>query len=105
MGPNVGDITTEYKPPRRGRVMLIHIEAHEDKEYGALPLKLRGLGPKGGLGPIVINRHEMYNLCCKIEVAETEPDTIMSRPRDSVNRRVSTHVYKGTTRRRFRDNR
>ena len=36
LGPNVGDITTEYKPPRRGRVMLIHIEAHEDKEYGAL---------------------------------------------------------------------
>ena len=62
----VGDITTEYKPPRRGRVMLIRIEAHEDKEYGAILLKLRGLGPKGGLGPIVINRHEMCNLCCKL---------------------------------------
>ena len=22
LGPNVGDITTEYKPPRRGRIML-----------------------------------------------------------------------------------
>ena len=46
--------------------MLIRIEAHEDKEYGALLLKLRGLGPKGGLGPIVINRHEVYNLYCKL---------------------------------------
>jgi len=41
--------------------MLIRIEAHEDKEYGALPLKLRGLGPKGRLGPIVINRHEILS--------------------------------------------
>ena len=46
--------------------MLIRIEAHEDKEYGALLMKLRGLGPKGRLGPIVINRHETCNLCCKL---------------------------------------
>ena len=39
LGPNVGDITTKYKPPRRGRVILIVsylYEAREDKEYGAL---------------------------------------------------------------------
>ena len=36
---------------------------------------------------------------------ETEPNTFMIRPRDSVNRRASTYVYKGTTRQRFRDNR
>ena len=42
--------------------MLIRIEAHEDKEYGALPLKLRGLEPKGGLEPINVNRHEMCKL-------------------------------------------
>ena len=46
--------------------MLIRMEAHEDKEYGVALLKLRGLGPKGGLRPIVINRHEMYNLCCTL---------------------------------------
>ena len=66
MGPNVGDITTEYKPPRRGRVKLIRIEAHEDKEYGALLQRLRRPEPKGGLGPIDINHHEICNLCCKI---------------------------------------
>ena len=33
---HVGDITIEYKPPRRGRVMLIRIEAYEDKIYDAL---------------------------------------------------------------------
>lgn len=46
--------------------MLIRIEAHEDKEYDALLLKLRGLEPKGGLGLIDINRHEISNLCCKL---------------------------------------
>ena len=46
--------------------MLIHIEAHEDKEYGALLLKLRGLEPKGGVGPIDINRYEICNLCCNL---------------------------------------
>ena len=46
--------------------MLIRIEAHEDKEYGALLLKPRGLEPKGGLGPIDINRHVICNLCCKV---------------------------------------
>ena len=32
----VGDITTEYKPPRRGRFTLNYIEAHEDLEDGTL---------------------------------------------------------------------
>ena len=36
LGPNVGDITTECKPPRRSRFTLNHIEAHEDPEGGAL---------------------------------------------------------------------
>ena len=40
-----------------------------------------------------------------IERVETGPDTFMSQPRDSVNRRASTYVYKGTTRRRFKYNR
>ena len=39
LGPNVGDITIEYKPPRRGRIILMtitSIEAHEDMEDGTL---------------------------------------------------------------------
>ena len=35
----VGDITTEYKPPRWGRFTLNYIEAHEDQEDGALLIK------------------------------------------------------------------
>ena len=66
LGPNVGDITIEYKPPKRGRFMFIRIEAYEDKEYGALLKKLGGPEPKGGSGPIYINRHEICNLCCKL---------------------------------------
>ena len=104
-GPNVGDITTGYKLARRGRVIPI-------TSYLYLkPMKTRsvalyeGPGPKGGLMPVDISRHWYVNLCCKIERVETEPGTFMSRPRDSVNRRASTHVYKGTTRQRFRDNR
>ena len=46
--------------------MLTRIETHEDKEYGPLLLKLRGLEPKGGVGPIDMNRHEICNLCCKL---------------------------------------
>ena len=57
MNPSVEDITTECKPPRRGQFTLNYIEAHEDKEDGALLIKLRGPEPKGGLGPIVVNRH------------------------------------------------
>ena len=83
--------------------MLIRIEAHEDKEYGALLLKLRGLEPKGGLGPIDINHHDICNLYCKIGKGRNrarhmyEPASGFCRP-SGVN-----HVYNGTTRRRFRD--
>ena len=65
-GPNVEDITTECKPPRRGRFMLNYTEAHEDKEDGALLIKLRGPEPAGDLGPMVVNRYDCINLHCKI---------------------------------------
>ena len=55
--PYVGDITTECKLARRARFTLDYAEAHEDPEDGALLMKLRGPKPKGGLGPIVVNRH------------------------------------------------
>ena len=58
LGPNVGDITTEYKPPRRGRFTLNYIEARKYPEDGALLTKLIGPEPKGILGPIVVNRYD-----------------------------------------------
>ena len=57
LGPNVGDITTERKPARRDRFTFNYIEAHEDPEDGALLKEDRSPKPKGGLGPIVVNRH------------------------------------------------
>ena len=53
----VEDITTEHKPPRRGRFTLNYTEAQEDKEDGGILIKLRGPEPEGGLGPIMVNRH------------------------------------------------
>ena len=46
LGPNVGDITIEYKPPRRGRFTLNRIEAHEDSEDGILLWSLEARSPK-----------------------------------------------------------
>ena len=70
--------------------MLTRIETHEDKEYGPLLLKLRGLEPKGGLGPIDINCHEICNLCCKLGKGRNraghvyEPASVFCKP-PSVN--------------------
>ena len=36
LGPNVGDITTDCRPPRRDRLTFNPIEAQEDSEDGAL---------------------------------------------------------------------
>ena len=58
----VEDIATECKPARRARFTLDYAEAHEDPEDGALLMNLRGPEPKGGLGPIVVNRHD-YVTC------------------------------------------
>ena len=38
--------------------MLNYIEADEEKEGGAVLIKLRGPEPKGGLGPIIVNRYD-----------------------------------------------
>ena len=80
LGPNVGDITTGYKPARRGRVIPI-------MSYLYLkPMKTRsvalyeGPGPKGGLRPVDINRHWYIILWCKIARVEIGPDMFMSRP-------------------------
>ena len=46
MEPNVGDITTECKPRRRGWFTVNYIEAHEDPEDGALLRSLEARSPK-----------------------------------------------------------
>ena len=58
----VEDIATEYKPARRARFTLDYAEAHKDPEDGILLMKLRSPQPKGGLGPVVVNRHDYVNL-------------------------------------------
>ena len=54
-------MTIGYDPPRRGRVILMTVhqdKAREDVEYGGSDSRLtKDLKPKGGLGPIGINRH------------------------------------------------
>ena len=62
----VEDITTEGKPPRRGRFTFSYTEAQGNPEDGALRMKLRGPEPAGGLGPMIVNRHDCINLHCKI---------------------------------------
>ena len=54
---------TGGKPSQSGRVSSMKIEAHEDVKMVAL---YEGPRPKGGLGPVDINRHTWCNLCCKI---------------------------------------
>ena len=70
LGPNVGDITTEYKPPRRGRVIPVMSYSYWSPwRQGVWRFNIRNLkapGPKGGLGPVDINRHMVVDLCCKI---------------------------------------
>ena len=56
--PNVEDIILKGKRPRRGRFTLNYIEARKGSEDGALLMKLRGPEPKGGLGPMVVNRYD-----------------------------------------------
>ena len=61
MGPNVGDITTGYDAPRKGRVMPLaahNDKAHEDVEDGGSRSRLiGGPRPKGDLRPTGVNRH------------------------------------------------
>ena len=84
--------------------MLIRIEAHEDKGYDVLLQRLRGPEPNGGLGPMYVNRLDMYNLCYKLGKGRNRAGHLYEPASGPVNRRASTHVYKGTTRRLFRDN-
>ena len=58
----VGDITTRYDPPRRGRVIptaIHHMKPETTFEDGG---SVKGPRPKGGLRPVEINRH-MYMTC------------------------------------------
>ena len=66
LGPNVGDITTGHKPARRGRVIPIMSYLYLKPVKTRSVALYEGPGPKGGLGPIDINRHIICSLCCKI---------------------------------------
>ena len=55
------------------------------------------------IGPITCKPSYYVNLGCKVERVETEADTIMSRPQDSVNRTGRCLLYKGTAWRWFKD--
>ena len=62
----VEDITTECKPPRRGRFTFTYAGAQGNPEDGTLWIRLRGPEPAGDLGPMVVNRHDCINLYYKI---------------------------------------
>ena len=97
---SVGDITTGRKPARGSRINLMKIRSPwTHKNDGALwrPKAQRRVKACRCKPTLLCNLH------CKIGRIETEPDTFMIRLRDSVARRASTYVYKGTTRQRFRD--
>jgi len=99
--PNVGDITTGRKPARCSRINFMKIRIPwTRKNNGALRRPKAQRSVKACRCKLTL----LCNLHCKIGRIETVPDTFMIRPRDSVNRRASTYVYKGTTRQRFRDN-
>ena len=100
LGPDVGDITTGCKPTRSSRNSFMKIRSPwRHKNDGALwRTKSQRRAKSWRCKPTLL-----CNLHCKIGRIETEPDTFMIRLRDSVARRASTYVYKGTTRSRFRD--
>ena len=98
----VGDITTGHKLARNSRINSMKIRSPwRCEDDGALQRPKAQRRVKTCRCKSVLS----CNLYCKLEGIETERDTFMIRPRDSVNRRASTYVYKGMTRQRFRDNR
>ena len=62
MGPNVGDITIRYDPPRRGRVIPMAIQDMKPKTTLEDGGSVKGPKPKGDSRPVEINRH-MYVTC------------------------------------------
>ena len=60
LGPNVGNMTTRYDPPKRGRVNLhggLLKEAHRIYKAMGYYKTCSWPKPRGGLRPIIVNLH------------------------------------------------
>ena len=64
-----------------------------------------GLKPMIGLRPVAVNRHRYVNLYCKLGISRDQTEHVYEPVLGLCKPTGVTHVYKGTTRRRFKDNR
>ena len=100
LGPNVGDITAGRKPAYLGRVNFISSSRviKPKKAY-------EGLRPVADSRLVAINRDLYINLYCKLGIRRDQPGYEYRPVLGLCEPTGVTRVYKGTTRRRFRDNR
>ena len=100
MGPNVGDITAGRKPAYLGRVNFI------SSSRVLKPKKTdEGLRPVVGLRLVAVNRYLYINLYCKLGIRRDQPRYEYGPVLGLCEPTGVTRVYKGTTRRRFKDDR
>ena len=100
MGPNVGDITAGRKPAYLGRVNFI------SSSRVLKPKKTdEGLRPVVGLRLVAVNRYLYINLYCKLGIRRDQPGYEYRPVLGLCEPTGVTHVYKGTTWRRFKENR
>ena len=64
-----------------------------------------GLKPMIGLRPVAVNRRRYVNLYCKLGIRGDQNGHLYEPVLGLCKLTGITHVYKGTTRRRFKDNR
>src|SRR3954465_7363385 len=96
----VGDITTGRKPAYLGRINSI------SSSRVLKPKKTdEGLGPIVGLRLVAANWHVYINLYCKLGIRRDQPGYEYEPVLGLCEPTGVTRVYKGTTRRRFKDNR
>ena len=62
-----------------------------------------GLKPMIGLRPVAVNWHLYINLYCKLGIGRDQPEYEYGPVLGLCEPTGVTHVYKGTTRRRFKD--
>ena len=97
---DVGDITAGRKPAYLGRVNFI------SSSRVLKPKKTdEGLRPVVGLRLVAVNRYLYINLYCKLGIRRDQPGYEYEPVLGLCEPMGVTRVYKGTTRRRFKDNR
>ena len=64
-----------------------------------------GLKPMIGLRPVAVNRRRYVNLYCKLGISRDQTEHVYEPVLGLCKPTGVTHVYKGTTRQRFKDNR